>query len=175
MSTPTEPVRNSVSLSSALVIQGAVNEVIARAYPAVTSVELLKRFDLTSVLMTVLGGERGNVIVVIDKNVDELIAAGSASERGHVPLVRTGAGVAGRAGVTKPDISTVSAFKSPRLDARSVAYSRTGASGTAALFSAAVDNNAAFSLPSMLASKDAQPEYRRFGLEIPQAPLPDFA
>ena len=121
---------NTVSLFSGLVIQGAVNEAIAPAYKAATGVELLLHFDPTTVLMTrILGGERGDVIVAIDKNIDELIAAGIVSERGRVPLVRTGMGIAVRAGAAKPDISTVLAFKRSLLDARSVAYSRTGASG----------------------------------------------
>jgi molybdate transport system substrate-binding protein len=121
---------NTVSLFSALVIQGAVNEVIAPAYKAATGGELIIHFDPTSVLVTrILGGERGDVIVAIDKNIDELIAAGIVSERGRVPLVRTGVGIAVRAGAAKPDISTLSAFKRALLGARSVAYSRTGASG----------------------------------------------
>ncbi len=236
MSTPARSGSNTVSLFSALVVQGAVNEFIVPAYGAAAKTKLIVQFDPTSVLMTrIKSGERGDVIVAIDKNIDELIEAGIVSARGRVPLVRTGVGIAVCAGAAKPDISTVSGFRQSLLDARSVAYSRTGASGiyfaalidklgiadeinsrstiidkgliaeallagtadiavqqlselatvagvdvvgplpaeiqhttdfSAALFCAAVDNQAAVKLVSMLVSEDAQREYRRFGLEI---------
>ncbi|MFT4436447.1 substrate-binding domain-containing protein [Caballeronia sp. 15715] len=130
MSTPAKSGNNAVSLLSALVIQGVVDEFIVPAYTDATKIKLIVKFDPTSILMTrIKSGERGDVIVAIDRNIDELIEAGIVSERGRVPLVRTGVGVAVRAGAPKPDISTVSGFTQSLLNARSVAYSRTGASG----------------------------------------------
>jgi molybdate transport system substrate-binding protein len=111
MSTPAKSGNNAVSLLSALVIQGVVDEFIVPAYTDATKIKLIVKFDPTSILMTrIKSGERGDVIVAIDRNIDELIEAGIVSERGRVPLVRTGVGVAVRAGAPKPDISTVSGF-----------------------------------------------------------------
>jgi len=130
MSTSAKSGSNAVSLFCALVIQGAVNEFVVPAYADAGKTELIVTFDPTSILMTrIKNGERGDVIVAIDKNIDALIEAGIVSAQGRVPLVRTGVGVAVRAGAAKPDISTVSGIRQSLLDARSVAYSRSGASG----------------------------------------------
>ena len=48
----------------------------------------------------------------------------------RVDFARAGVGVAVKAGAPKPDISTPEAFKHAMLAAKSIAYSRTGASGT---------------------------------------------
>ena len=50
-------------------------------------------------------------------------------ERFSVVMIQAGVGVAVKAGAPKPDISTPEAFKRAVLAAKSIAYSRTGASG----------------------------------------------
>jgi molybdate transport system substrate-binding protein len=121
---------STVSLFSALVIKGAIEETAAPAFLAATGVAIVPTFDPTSVLMRrIAAGERGDVIVAISANFDELVRDGIVSSQGRALLVRTGVGLAVRAGASRPDIATVENFKRALIDARSVAYSRTGASG----------------------------------------------
>jgi len=60
--------------------------------------------------------------------IDDLIKEGKVVGR-RVDFARAGVGVAVKAGAPKPDISTPEAFKHAMLVAKSIAYSRTGASG----------------------------------------------
>jgi molybdate transport system substrate-binding protein len=103
---------------------------VAEALQASCGIRLHTSFDPTSVLMQrIAAGERADLIVAIDGDIDRLIAAGIVSPIGRTPLVGTEVAVAVKAGEPAPDISTAAAFVDAVLKARSVAYSKTGASG----------------------------------------------
>jgi molybdate transport system substrate-binding protein len=73
------------------------------------------------------GGEPADVVLIAAPNIDKLIAEGRlAGVRADV--ARSGIGVAIRAGLPKPDISSGEAVKNAVLAAKSVAYS-SGPSG----------------------------------------------
>jgi len=72
------------------------------------------------------GGETVDIVILSAASLDELIQAGIIGNR--VDLVKSGVGVAVRAGAAKPDISSGEALKRAVLAARSVVYS-TGPSG----------------------------------------------
>jgi len=74
-------------------------------------------------------GERGDVAILTDVAVEELVAAGTLDGASRVDLARSHVGVAVRQGAPRPDISTPEAFVAALLGARSVALSRAGASG----------------------------------------------
>jgi molybdate transport system substrate-binding protein len=61
--------------------------------------------------------------------VDDLIGKGKVAAGSRVDFARAGVGVAVKAGAPKPDIGTVEAFRRAMLDAKSIAYARTGYSG----------------------------------------------
>src|SRR5437764_11301420 len=61
--------------------------------------------------------------------IDELVKNGKVVAGTVTPFVRAGLGLSVRAGATKPDISTVEAYKATLLAAKSIGYSR-GCSGT---------------------------------------------
>jgi len=74
-------------------------------------------------------GERFDVVVLSPAVVDELIRENKIVGSSRVDIMRAGIGVAVRAGDPKPDIGSVAAFTSALLNAKSIAYLKTGASG----------------------------------------------
>jgi molybdate transport system substrate-binding protein len=72
-------------------------------------------------------GESGDVAVFTAAAIDELIAQGKVS--GRTDLTRSFVGIAVARGALKPDIGTPQAFTETLLKAKSIAHSKTGASG----------------------------------------------
>ena len=89
---------------------------VARVYDS--SVAAMKR---------IAAGETGDAAVFTAAAIDDLIAQGRMLAR--TDLTRSFVGVAVRRGAARPDISTPDKFKSALLAAKSVAHSKTGASG----------------------------------------------
>jgi molybdate transport system substrate-binding protein len=89
---------------------------VARVYDS--SVAAMKR---------IAAGETGDAAVFTAAAIDDLIAQGRMLAR--TDLTRSFVGVAVRRGAPRPDISTPDKFKSALLAAKSVAHSKTGASG----------------------------------------------
>jgi molybdate transport system substrate-binding protein len=75
-------------------------------------------------------GETFDVAVSITPVIDDLIKEGKIVAGTRADVAYAGVGVGVRAGAPKPDISSVEAFKRALLDAKSVAHSAEGASGT---------------------------------------------
>jgi molybdate transport system substrate-binding protein len=73
-------------------------------------------------------GAQADVVLTTPATIDDLVAAGRVVANTRVDFVRSGAGVAVRAGAPKPDVSTPAAFKDALLAAKSVGYSQ-GPSG----------------------------------------------
>jgi molybdate transport system substrate-binding protein len=74
-------------------------------------------------------GEVHDLVIVASSNIDQLIAAGKLAAGSRADFAKTGIGVAVRAGLPKPDVSTPDAVKAAALAAKSVVYSA-GPSGT---------------------------------------------
>ena len=78
-------------------------------------------------MQRIAAGESGDVAVFTAAAIDDLIAQGKMIAR--TDLARSFVGIAVRRGAPKPDISTPDMFKAAMLVAKSVAHSKTGASG----------------------------------------------
>ena len=122
MTTPTR-------LLSTLAVMGAMRE-LSTAYHAQTGTEIEAEFAPTVALLERLrGGEKADIAILTARGVDDLIAERIMLPNSRTDVARSFVGIAVKAGTAKPDISTVPAFKAALLAARSVAYSKIGASG----------------------------------------------
>jgi molybdate transport system substrate-binding protein len=78
----------------------------------------------------VQAGEPFDFVVLASDAIDKLVASGSAVAASKVDLVRSGVGVAVRAGATRPDIGSEKALREAVQSAPTIGYS-TGPSGVA--------------------------------------------
>lgn len=117
-----------VKLFSTLAVKKALDDVILDAFGTETGIEVEGVFDPTvQLLRRIEAGETFDVMIGVTSSFDELgDIVDLASRRA---IARTGVGLAVPSGSPAPDISTTQSFVEALLAARSVAYSRTGASG----------------------------------------------
>jgi molybdate transport system substrate-binding protein len=120
---------NVVRLLSTLALKGAVRSLAGR-YQAELGTSIDADFAPTLGLLDRLrGGEVADVVILTREGLDELASEGTVVADSRVDLARSYVGIAVKAGADHPDIATESALRATLLGARSVAYSRIGASG----------------------------------------------
>jgi molybdate transport system substrate-binding protein len=120
---------NSVRVLSTLALTGAVAR-LAGQCEAVVGVRIDADFAPTLALLDRLrGGEGADLVILTREGLVELAREGSVVAESCTDLARSYVGIAVKAGAPHPDIATVSALRAALLGARSVAYSRIGASG----------------------------------------------
>ena len=120
---------NSVRVLSTLALAGAVRA-LAVKFEVKSGARIDADFAPTvRVLERLKEGETADVLILTDEGLAGLIAAGSVVAESRVDLARSWVGLAVKAGGPHPDISTEAKLRATLLDARSVAYSRLGASG----------------------------------------------
>jgi len=120
---------NVVRLLSTLALKGAVRS-FARRYQAAGGAHIDADFAPTLALLDrVRGGEGADVVILTREGLDELAAKGTVAADSCVDLARSYVGIAVKAGASHPDIATEAALRVALTGARSVAYSRIGASG----------------------------------------------
>lgn len=119
----------TVRVLSTLALKGAVTG-LAGQYEAASGVRIDADFAPTVGLMPRLrGGEKADIVILTREGLDELAAADAVVAASLVDLARSYVGLAVKAGAPHPDIATEAAFRASLLAARSVAYSKIGASG----------------------------------------------
>ena len=120
---------NVVRLLSTLALMGAVRSLAGR-YQAELGTRIDADFAPTLGLLDRLrAGEAADVVILTREGLDELANEGTVVADSRVDLARSCVGIAVKAGADHPDIATASALRATLLGARSVAYSRIGASG----------------------------------------------
>ena len=118
-----------VRMLSTLALKGAVT-CLAGEYEATAGVRIDADFAPTVGLLARLrGGEKADIVMLTREGLDGLAAEGVVIAASVVDLARSYVGVAVKAGAAHPDIATEAAFRASVLAARSVAYSKIGASG----------------------------------------------
>jgi molybdate transport system substrate-binding protein len=120
---------NSVRVLSTLALKGAVSH-LAEQYEAANGVRIDADFAPTLALLDRLrGGERADLVILTREGLAELAHQGRVVMESCVDLARSYVGIAVKAGAAHPDITTQATLRAALLGARSVAYSRIGASG----------------------------------------------
>src|ERR1700687_988760 len=121
--------QNVVRLLSTLALMGAVRNLAGR-YEAAGGARIDADFAPTLGLLDRLrDGEAADVVILTREGLDGLAAKGTVVADSRVDLARSFVGIAVKAGAEHPDIATEAALRATLLGARSVAYSRIGASG----------------------------------------------
>jgi molybdate transport system substrate-binding protein len=128
---------NALRVLSTLALKGAVR-CLAGQYQAAGGGHIDADFAPTLALLDRLrAGEAADVVILTREGLDEVARDGRVVAESCVDLARSFVGVAVKAGTAHPEIATEAALRATLLGARSVAYSRLGASGI--LFAKLID------------------------------------
>ena len=120
---------DTVRVLSTLALKGAVHG-LASQYQAAGGARIDADFAPTLALLERLrAGEAADVVILTREGLDEVAREGRVAAESCLDLARSWIGIAVKAGAAHPDISTEAALRAALLGARSVAYSRLGASG----------------------------------------------
>jgi molybdate transport system substrate-binding protein len=119
----------TIHILSTRAVQGALPGLIAAFEGATGATVTTSLGPTTALLKRIKDGARADAAILTREGVAELAAAGILDAASAVDLVHSVVGLAVKAGAPRPDISTAEAFKAALLAARSISYSRLGASG----------------------------------------------
>ncbi len=120
---------DTVRVLSTLALKSAVHS-LAGHFETTGGARIDADFAPTLALLERLrAGEAADVVILTREGLDEVVREGLVVAASCVDLARSWVGIAVKAGTTHPDIATEPAFRAALLAARSVAYSRIGASG----------------------------------------------
>jgi molybdate transport system substrate-binding protein len=118
-----------VRMLSTLGLMGAMRS-LSGAFEAATGIHVDADFAPTLALLKRLrAGEAADLVILTREGLDEMIGEGRVIADTAADLARSYVGLAVRKGAPHPDIATEAALRQTLLAARSVAYSRLGASG----------------------------------------------
>ena len=118
-----------LKLLSTLATKGALSPLLA-SFAKATGIEVAVDYGPTNALLPRLrAGEAADVAIITRAAVEALAGEGVIVPGSLTDIALSRVGIAVRAGAPKPDIATVEALKAALLGARSIAYSKIGASG----------------------------------------------
>ena len=119
----------AIEVLGTLAVRGVLLEV-AEDFRARTGLSFAASYKSTNAqLIAISAGATGDVAIMTRQGIDQLVGEGKIVAGSTADIAQSGVGLAVRAGAPKPDIATVEAFKRTLLAAKSIAFSRIGASG----------------------------------------------
>jgi len=120
-----------IRVLSTVGMQPATPELFAQ-FEAATGHKVAVSYGLAAVLRTkFVEGTPADVLILTAPLVEDLVKQGKVAADSKKDVARSGVGVAVKVGAPKPDIATPEALKAAVLAARSIGFSREGASGVA--------------------------------------------
>lgn len=118
-----------IKVLSTIGVRSVMNELGPR-FEQASGHRLAVAYDVASVLKRQIdAGAPFDVAILTLAATDDLMRQGRILSGSWAGIARSGHGLAVRAGAPRPDIATADAFKRALLGAKSIAYSREGASG----------------------------------------------
>jgi molybdate transport system substrate-binding protein len=120
---------NVIRVLSTLALKGAMRR-LAGQYQGLAATRIDADFAPTLGLLERLReGEEADIVILTREGLRELLAEGVVAAGSNVDLARSYVGIAVKTGSAHPDIASDVSLRKTLLAARSVAYSRIGASG----------------------------------------------
>ena len=120
-----------IKVLSTVGMQPATTELFAQ-FERETGHKIAVTYGLAAVLKTrFLEGAPADVLILTGPIVEDLAKQSKVVPASKVDVARSGVGIGVKAGTPRPDISTPEALKSAVLAAKSVGFSKEGASGVA--------------------------------------------
>ena len=108
----------------------AVMEVLVPRFEKAKGRKVTVKYDTAAALKQQIdGGASFDVAVLTPPLMDDVIKQGKIAADSRAVIAETGMGLAIRAGAPRPDMSTTEAFKRTLLGAKSITYTKQGASG----------------------------------------------
>jgi molybdate transport system substrate-binding protein len=126
------PAKAPAAEITVLTSQGVVSAVrdLAPAFERTSGHKVVVSFESAASLARKLDGNApADLLTHYPSAIDDLIKQGKAVAGSRVDFARAGIGVAVKAGAAKPDLGSAEAFKRALRAAKSIAYSKGGASG----------------------------------------------
>lgn len=120
-----------IKLLSTVGMLPATPDLIAQ-FERETGHKIVVTYGLAAVLkQNFLDGTAADVLLLTGPIIEDLVKQGKVVAGSKVDVARSGVGIGIKAGAPRPDISTAEALKNTVLAAKSVGYSKEGASGVA--------------------------------------------
>lgn len=118
-----------IDLLSTLALRGVLMA-IADDFRAATGFTIAATYKSTNAALGLIAeGKRADATIVTREAIDRLVRDDIIRADSTADVARAGVGIAVRAGAPRPDITTLAKFKDALLAAKSIAFSRQGASG----------------------------------------------
>jgi molybdate transport system substrate-binding protein len=129
---------SAVAAEVKVLTAGAMRQVVVAVVPAFeqqTGHKVTVTNDTVGALSRrIQGGEAFDVAVLTPAAIDDLAGKGKVSPGTRTNLARVGVGVMVKAGASRPDISSVDAFKRALLAAKTVAYIDPASGGSSGIY-----------------------------------------